>query len=489
MTRHKPMHRQIADQLRQRIAAGRYAEHGLPPELSLMEEFGVSRHTVRSALQWLVNDGLIERRAGQGTRVANRRETGFWVVGSLDDLIGEFTVDQYLTLSAEMEPARRHPAAAALFKIPKTRQIFHILRILTLRDLPYALTNVYASAANGALIPPQEIGAQPLIKLVERYGQVRADRLRQLVSATAADDQTARQLGIPVGAPVLVLHRTYFVGEAEPLVHAELFCRPDRYQQVVDFVHEPGSAAPTPEPARQKAMHQQIADRIRHRISCGQYAGDGLPPELVLMEEFGVSRHTVRAALQSLVTEGLIERRAGLGTRVTSRGRGAHWMVASLTDVIGDFSVDQYRTLGSAMVPARNHPSPAALFAVPKGRNLFRLQRILTVDELPYALAGIYTTDEYGTLIPSGSLDSKPLIELVEHYGGVRATRVRQLASAASADQETARHLGIAAGSPVLVLHRTYFNANDEPIVHAELFCRPDRYEQRIDFAHGSPGA
>ena len=51
-------------------------------------------------------------------------------------------------------------------------------------------------------------------------------------------EQTARQLGIAVGTPVLIIHRTYFDADDRPLVFAQLFCRPDRYQQVVDFVHE-----------------------------------------------------------------------------------------------------------------------------------------------------------------------------------------------------------------------------------------------------------
>ena len=65
----------------------------------------------------------------------------------------------------------------------------------------------------------------------------------QLATATAADEQTARQIGIPVGTPVLVLHRSYFDADDQPIVHTELFCRPDRYQQVIDFVHEATGAA------------------------------------------------------------------------------------------------------------------------------------------------------------------------------------------------------------------------------------------------------
>lgn len=61
-------------------------------------------------------------------------------------------------------------------------------------------------------------------------------------------------------------------------------------------------------------MHQVIAEKLRHRIADGAFPDGRVPPELVLMDDFQVSRHTIRAALQRLVTDGLIERRAGSGT-------------------------------------------------------------------------------------------------------------------------------------------------------------------------------
>jgi DNA-binding GntR family transcriptional regulator len=264
MSRQTPVHRQIADQLRQRIAAGRYDSADLPPELMLMREFKVSRHTVRAALQRLVADGLIERRAGLGTRVTSRgKGGGFWAIGTLNDLVGEFTVDQFLTLSAELAPARRFPSVAALFGTRKGGELFHILRILTTHDLPYALANVFTTAEYGTAVPRGELGGQHLINLVAKYCAVRPARARQLASAAAADDQAARQLGVADGTPLLVIHRTYFDPDDRPLVHAELLCRPDRYQQVVDFVHETnpdGASASTATALKQ-------GDLVRHKAT------------------------------------------------------------------------------------------------------------------------------------------------------------------------------------------------------------------------------
>ena len=238
MSRGKPIHRQIADEIRQRIVAGHYEGEGLPPEMTLKDEFKVSRHTIRSALQSLVQDGLIERRAGHGTHQTERVRGGAWAIGSLESMIGEFSIEKALTLKAELIPASRVPRIAALFKTHKKGKLFHVARIFPAEDPVFAISNTFTSANLAPYLPTSEIAQQPVIAVVEQRCGLRSVRARQLASAAAADEDTAQRLDMPVGDPILVLHRTYFNSDDEPLVHTEMFCRPDRYQQVVDFVRE-----------------------------------------------------------------------------------------------------------------------------------------------------------------------------------------------------------------------------------------------------------
>lgn len=242
-----PVHRSIADELRRRIVSNRYENDELPPEMQLMQEFDVSRHTIRIALQHLVDDGLIARQPGSGTRIIRQGRGGYWAIGSLDDLTGEFKVDQSLTLSAQLEPARNFPAILPLFGLKPTGKIFHILRILTADGLPYAVSHLFADQSLVKRIPPEELGRTFLVELVQRYSGLVAARARQAISAARADPDTARQLGIEEGSPVLVVKRTYFSADNVPLVHADLMCRSDRYEQVVTFLRnkrtQPGDEA------------------------------------------------------------------------------------------------------------------------------------------------------------------------------------------------------------------------------------------------------
>lgn len=71
-----------------------------------------------------------------------------------------------------------------------------------------------------------------------------------------------------------------------------------------------------------KSFPRQIADAIELKIKNGVYeVGDKLPPEPKLVEMFGVSRNTVREAIQSLTHSGLLETRQGDGTYVIAKER------------------------------------------------------------------------------------------------------------------------------------------------------------------------
>lgn len=233
-----PVHQQIARALRQRISVGHYGNGEVPPELNLMEEFNVSRHTIRSALQHLVNDGLIERRAGRGTTISKRATGGSWLIGSLDELLGEFPTERMRTLKAEIVPARIAPPVATMFGIPRSGKIFHLTRLLIAKDRPFALADMYTSTANAARVPHDLLDKRLFIELIEKHCALRAARVRQVVSAGITDKRQARALGRRVGDPILLLKRTYRTSDGDAILHVELACHPEIYQHAVEFVHE-----------------------------------------------------------------------------------------------------------------------------------------------------------------------------------------------------------------------------------------------------------
>lgn len=238
--RGKTMHEQIAGTLRDRISYGVYPEGQLlPPEMLLVSEFDCSRHTVREAMKALVGEGLIARRAGRGTMVAARPTlTGTWGVRSLNDLIGEFTDSQVVVLKRAAVKVRAFPAVRQVFELGPNASIFHIQRVMSLRCGPTALHRLFTLVRYASRIPKHELGYKPLIGQIEAYCNVQAYLTRQVATAVEADGETTNLLGVHKGTAMLKLRRTYLTRDEEPIEYTELICRPDRYEQTVDFYRE-----------------------------------------------------------------------------------------------------------------------------------------------------------------------------------------------------------------------------------------------------------
>ena len=235
---------------------------------------------------------------------------------------------------------------------------------------------------------------------------------------------------------------------------------------------------------RGNTMYKQIADTLRDRISYGVYPeNEMLPPELMLVAQFNVSRHTIRDAMKALVAEGLIERKAGRGTIVSPRSKSAaKWGVRSLADLVGEFSDSEVVVLKKGVVSARTFPNIATLFSLQPGGTLYAIQRVIRLKQGPIAFHRLFTLMKYASRIPKEELGYHTLIGQIEQYCRVQAFKTRQVASAAEADADAAKALGVRRGTPMLVLKRTYLTRDDEPIEYTELVCRPDRYEQTVDF-------
>lgn len=204
-----------------------------------MEEFGVSRPTVRTALQRLVNDGLILRKPGIGTRIKREGRTSYWAIGSLDDLTGEFRVHQAITLLAQLETVKDFPDVKAALQLNSRNQIFHIKRIMAKDGLPYAVSNLFAQDILTKGIPSERFGQTYFVDLVQTYSGKIATLVRQEIGAMQADGELASTIGVTKGTPILVIQRTYFDTNEKPLIYVELKCRVDRYKQVINFIRGP----------------------------------------------------------------------------------------------------------------------------------------------------------------------------------------------------------------------------------------------------------
>lgn len=246
--------------------------------------------------------------------------------------------------------------------------------------------------------------------------------------------------------------------------------------------HDPVQEAEVRDPM---PIYHRIYQVLRRRIVDGTYPIESqLPTETGLVEEFGVSRHTMRAALQLLVNQGLLHRRAGCGTFVRATVEGKHWASQSLDDMIGDNFGDvivaprlDFPTAGS---PAAEEARHRLCCDAPAARITWHRRSAAG----PCALSTIYVPGEFGHGLPTdwaAQLSHRRLLHMVEAAAGVEAQRVQQSASALGADAEAAMLLDVPPGTALLVLQRSYFDPSGRIIQASQVVARPDRGRSAVE--------
>ena len=233
-----PAYLQILQVLRARLASGEWrVGDQVPTDEELVQQFRVSRSTVRAALDVLVADGVIKRYRRRGTFVAAPpRGAGSWMLTSLDDLIASGFPTAPIILEVG-EAACGSQVAGALGLDDEAGA----LRIRVLRQAggePYAYSVIHIPDLLARNLPSdwqERAKAEPFVSLVAAASALPVYKAIQVAEATAAPATVAALLETAAGAPLLKLQRTFFARPGTALEHAEIFCRPERYRQIIEF--------------------------------------------------------------------------------------------------------------------------------------------------------------------------------------------------------------------------------------------------------------
>jgi GntR family transcriptional regulator len=208
----------LADTLRDRIAEG--ATGPLESEAELGREYGVSRVTVRRALELLRDEGLVSARHGVGWFVA---------VDPVRQSLGRVT-----TLEAALEAAGAVAGRRVLefaFETPSTDvaktlglpvdgEVLRVARLNLADDQPFALVTVWVAASLGANLSRADVERSTFYDLLPLQG-VEPGRVVQTITAVAADRAAAEQLAVAVGSPLLACRRVTYDRHGDAVIVAE----------------------------------------------------------------------------------------------------------------------------------------------------------------------------------------------------------------------------------------------------------------------------
>jgi DNA-binding GntR family transcriptional regulator len=203
-----PLYFQVAQHLERAIAAGELAPGTrLENEILLADQLGLSRPTMRRAIQYLVDRGLLVRKRGVGTQVVQSKVRRPVVLTSLyDDLDKSGQQPRTEVLSFDIEPAA--DVAAHALGLADGSEVYHLQRLRYARDEPLALLRNYLPAGRIQL-DREALERQGLYQILRGAG-IRLKFADQTIGARAATASEGRLLGERKGAPLLTMTRTAY---------------------------------------------------------------------------------------------------------------------------------------------------------------------------------------------------------------------------------------------------------------------------------------
>jgi GntR family transcriptional regulator len=227
--------------------------------------------------------------------------------------------------------------------------------------------------------------------------------------------------------------------------------------------------------AHDSLLYARVETVLAGEITDGDLrVGDQLPTEDSLVARFGVSRITVRRAIQNLVTRGLVEIRRGKGTFVA-----APKITHDLKELSG-FVEDMHalgrkpaaRVIGKEIVPA--NATVARQLALTRGERVVRIRRVRLADGVPLSFDETYLPLEIGKKIINNNLKVEPIFSLLERKYDVPLIEAEYKLDAVAAENEVATTLNVKPGSPIFRIERTSYSTGNRPVDYEMLYYRGD---------------
>ena len=234
-----PKYHQIYLVLREQLREGRF-DLGLPGELSLMQQFGVARVTMRRALDLLVQEGLIERVPGRGTRPVPRNklqgqkpaanhgeEQRARLTGLLENLVTMGLQTTVQVIRVDVLPAPDE--VAKIMRLPFGERVQKAERVRSTDEGPLSHITTWVPYRFAQGFGKAELARKPILVLLEESG-VKVGRAEQTISARLADADMARHLEVSVGSALLAVRRLIYDDQDRPVQWLHGLYRPDRYE-------------------------------------------------------------------------------------------------------------------------------------------------------------------------------------------------------------------------------------------------------------------
>lgn len=231
----KPLYHQVKDILLSRIIAGEWKESELiPTELELIEEFDVSRTTIRQAISILEQEGIVQKIQGKGTIVTSLKLTGSLsrLTGFAEELIEEGREPKSILLRAEFR--KNLYFEKNKLKVTEAEDILLIQRIRLADDVPIAIEKTYWPKEIGDVLMEHDLNNAKYYKILED-NNIFLKNAQETIAAVNATSYEADLLGVSIGTALLEMTRLSYNVESQPIEYTQTKFRSDLYQYSVNL--------------------------------------------------------------------------------------------------------------------------------------------------------------------------------------------------------------------------------------------------------------
>lgn len=239
------------------------------------------------------------------------------------------------------------------------------------------------------------------------------------------------------------------------------------------------------------SKRQLVADALTSEILDGKYrVGDFLPSEPQLSQRFGISRATVRSALQTLQQLGLVSSRQGIGTRVQEtrvRSRYSH-SFNSAEDLL------QYATTTHVRIVESERVEVSAMMAKQFGckprEHWWRIHtvRLAPMSQTVVAYSEIYIPLIFGSVLEEISENREPIFSLIEQRFNETIVEIHQdITCITGLSEREAGYLQMEPNSSAMKITRRYIGMHGRVLEVANSIHPGDifKYSMRVQLRHG----
>lgn len=207
--------------------------------------------------------------------------------------------------------------------------------------------------------------------------------------------------------------------------------------------------------------------------------GDALPSERRLAEELGVSRPTLRQAIDGLVAEGLLDRRHGSGTYVAEPRIAVPLTMTSFTEDM----VKRGMKPGGRVLSFRSETAGARIgrrLALSPVEEVFTIRRLRLADGAPMAIETLCLPRSLMPGLRRHDLEGRSFYDLLRGGGVVIASGTETIEPTVTTAEESAE-LGVPVHMPAFLFERITRDENGRPLEYVRSVYRGDRYRLELD--------